>query len=178
VLTPKVAAQPDGLHLRVGNRLSKATTYTSEPSGRYFLSLPITIPKGISNHAVEFPAGIAGFQCDPDGQFNIYEVERAQVQIVAGDSGYKPLELECEPGAAPAFGVASDFGGYTGSRPAEHARRTEFSDNLKEDDVVEEAGYPQEPDPKPVRVVLNGKAASTIEYSASGNEETYCAGQF
>jgi hypothetical protein len=44
--------------------------------------------------------------------------------------------------------------------------------------VVEEAGYPQEPGPKPVRAVRNGKVVATIEYSASGNEETYCAGQF
>jgi hypothetical protein len=55
-LTPKVAAQPDGLHLRVVNRLSKAT-YTSEPSGKHLLSLPI--PKGISNYVVEFSLGIA-----------------------------------------------------------------------------------------------------------------------
>jgi hypothetical protein len=98
------------MHLRVVNRLSKATTYTSEPSGEYFLSLPITIPKGISNHVVEFPPGIAGFQCDPAGQFNIYEVERAQVQIIAGDSGYKSTKLECGPGATPSGGILTASG--------------------------------------------------------------------
>ena len=183
VLTPKVAAQPDGLHLRVVNRLSKATTYRSEPSGKYFLSLPITIPRGISNHVVEFPPGIAGFQCDPTGQFNIYQLERAPVQIVAEDSGYKPTKLECEPGATPSRGILTASGAVSkyelvSYRDTVEEAREHFSNRLKEGDVVEAAGYPEAPN-QPVRVVRNAKVVATYEdLGSSGYEETWCEGQF
>ena len=94
-----------------------------------------------------------------------------------GESGYKSLELECKPGATPSFSAAADLGGYAGSHPVAHARE-QFSERLKEGDVVEEAAYPEEPQPRPVRVVRNGDVVATIEYEASGYYETYCQGQF
>jgi hypothetical protein len=101
----------------------------------------------------------------------------AYFEIVAGESGYKPTDLECKPGATPSFAASADVGGYTGSHPVERAREEEFSRNLKlkEGDVVEEAGYPQSPDPKPVRVVRNGKVVATIDYDASGYYAAYCS---
>jgi hypothetical protein len=40
VLTPKVAAHPDGVHYRIDNRLGKATTYTSDLHGSPSLKCP------------------------------------------------------------------------------------------------------------------------------------------
>jgi hypothetical protein len=175
VLTPKVAAHPDGVHYRIDNHLGKKTTYTSDPGRENFVVLDL--PKGISKHVEEFRPGLAEFQCDPTGEFNPHETARAHFEVVVGDSGYKSLELECKPGATPSFSAAADLGGYAGSHPVAHARE-QFSERLKEGDVVEEAAYPEEPQPRPVRVVRNGDVVATIEYEASGYYETYCQGQF
>jgi hypothetical protein len=42
--------------------------------------------------------------------------------------------------------------------------------------VVEEAGYPEEPDP-PLRVVRNGKVIATVDFYEMGMYATYCSGQ-
>jgi hypothetical protein len=100
----------------------------------------------------------------------------AYFEVVAGESGYKPTELECRPGAEITGTSAADIGGYTGSHPVAQARE-HFSERLKEGDLVEEAGYPQDPS-APVRVVRNGKVVATIHYNVDGYVEIICQGQF
>jgi hypothetical protein len=123
---------------------------------------------------IEAPPSIAEIQCWPS-DYEFTNREYAYFEIVVGDSGYKSTELECEPGASP-MGGGADIGGYTGSNPVAKARE-DFSEQLNEGDVVEEAGYPQAPSP-PVRVVSDGKVVAKIDYSAGGFGVTYCPGQF
>lgn len=177
VLTPKVAAHPDGVHFQIDNRLGTATTYSYYDNGEYLGGDPI--PKGISNHVLlSFPPGPAEIQCDPTGDFNAYETARARFEIVVGDSGYKPLELECAPSAEPRFsgtvasGASSKFELVSYRDPVEETRRY-YSKELKEGDVVEEAGYPQDPNPT-VRVVRDGKVIATYWSSTMNMHATYC----
>jgi hypothetical protein len=179
VLTPTVAAHPDGVHYRIDNRLGKATTYTSDPSRQPFVEF--RIPKGVSHHAELFPPGLSEFVCDPTGDFNAYEATRAEFKIVEGDSGYKSLELECKPGMEGRF-VGTMASGAGGSKfelvsyrdPVEEAREY-FKEGLEEGDVVEAAGYPEDPNPT-VRVVRNGRVIATVEFGSMNMYATYCEG--
>jgi hypothetical protein len=180
VLTPKVEAQPDGVHLQIDNRIGKAPGYvfsvakatnleSYESGGSLFR-------KGINNDVTDAPPGIAEIQCFTQPRRYDYNEKYAYFEIVVGDSGYKSPELECRLGSEPMGAGGADIGGYTGSNPVAKAR-ADFSEQLKESDVVEEAGYPQVPSP-PVRVVRAGQVVARIDYSASGYGVTYCDGQF
>jgi hypothetical protein len=178
VLTPKVEAQPDGMHLQIDNRVGKyagysisvarATPLESYESGDY-------IRNGITNQVIEAP-GIAKIQCYPTENYDFTVRKYAYFEVVAGESGYKPTELECRPDAEITGTSAADMGGYTGSHPVAQARE-HFSERLKEGDLVEEAGYPQAQSPS-VRVVRDGKVVATIHYDADGYVEIICHGQF
>jgi hypothetical protein len=179
VLTPKVEAQPDGVHLQIDNRVGKDPGYDisvaqATPLESYESSGSL-IRKGINNDVTGAPPGIAEIQCFTWPRY--YDNEKyAYFEIVVGDSGYKSPELECRLGASPTGTSGADIGGHTGSNPVAKAR-ADFSEQLKEGDVVEEAGYPQAPSP-PVRVVRDGQVVAKIDYSASSYGVTYCNGQF
>ena len=179
VLTPKVEAQTDGVHLQIDLRLRKPAGYTinvaratpleSYSDGGY-------LRKGITNDVIQAPPGIAEIQCYPSENYDFRVRKYAHFEVVAGESGYKSKELECKPGAEITGTGVADIGGYTGSHPVAQARE-HFSERLKEGDLVEEAGYPEGPSP-PVRVVRDGKVMATIDYDAGGYEVVYCNGQF
>jgi len=179
VLTPKVEAQTDGVHLQIDLRLRKPAGYTinvaratpleSYSDGGY-------LRKGITNDVIQAPPGIAEIQCYPSENYDFRVRKYAHFEVVAGESGYKSKELECKPGAEITGTGVADIGGYTGSHPVAQARE-HFSERLKEGDLVEEAGYPQDPSP-PVRVVRDGKVVAAIQYDAGGYGEIICQGQF
>jgi hypothetical protein len=176
VLTPKVAAQPDGVHMQIDNRLGERAKYFAE--GWTGVEGPLTegpLPKGKSNAVEDFPPGPAWIRCYLPG--DIYYIN-ASFEIVEGDSGYKSLDLECKLGTEPIHlslmyaTAGSDFG----DDPVKGAREVfsqEGYKGLKEGDVVEEAGYPEEPD-QPVRVVRNGKVIATIDSDVG---LSFCKGQ-
>ena len=191
VLTPKVAAQRDGVHLQIDNRLSKGASlhkaiyYGPGVTPSQPTVTGANIPKGKSNHVVlEFLPGSEDIACaSPDWY---YALKFASMGIVVGESGYKSPELECKPGAPIAGGgppadalMPREVPKGEKFHPIEHVRE-EYSGKLKEGDVVEEAGYPQAPDPKPVRVVRNGKVVATYSYLEGGRYagHRYCKGQF
>jgi hypothetical protein len=124
----------------------------------------VPLPKGKSNQVEEFPPGLAKIRCYlPGDSLNRYAV----FEVVEGDSGHKSLDLECKLGAEPQIGAF--MVGTAGSEyrdPVKEARGR-FSRGggfkLKEGDVVEEAGYPEDPSP-PVRVVRNGMVIATIDF--------------
>ena len=175
VLTPKVAAHPDGVHIEFDNRLGKGAEYFTDPND---VAFGVSIPKGKSNEAVLLPPGTGKITCSLPRDF---EFRYAYFQIVEGDSGYKSLELECKPGAEPRFSTwvssraGSKFELVSYNDPVEYAREY-YSEGLEEGDVVEEAGYPKDPDPT-ARIVRNGKVIATVEASAMEGSATYCDGQ-
>jgi hypothetical protein len=175
VLTPKVAAHPDGVHIQFDNRLGKGASYYANDGDSG------SIHKGKSNQEALIPPGTAKINCSliQDVGHNY-----ASFEVVKGDSGYRSSELECKPGAVPRGGAAIASGAdskfelvsYRG--PVEEARE-HFKKGLKEGDVVEEAGYPKATDPFPtVRVVRNGKVIATYYSDPSGSwGDHYCDGQ-
>jgi hypothetical protein len=162
------------VHIQIDNRLGKDAAFFTEPNG----SIYVPIPKGKSNRVELLSPGTAKINCSLRGDA---EFEYASFEVVEGDSGYKSLELECKPGAEPSFStfVASGAGSklelVSYRDPLEEARKV-FSEGLKEGDVVEAAGYPEDPNP-PVRVVRNGKVVATIGTYEMRNTVTYCEGQ-
>jgi hypothetical protein len=175
VLTPKAAAHPDGVHIQFDNRLGKGALYDANDG-----AFGASIPKGKSNQEALLPPGTAKIRCS---LLEYYEENYAYFEIVAGDSGYKSLELECKPGAVPqsggivASGADSKFELVSYRDPTVEEAREHYKKGLKEGDVVEEAGYPTDPDPT-VRVVRNGKVIATYWSDPSGSwSETYCDGQ-
>jgi hypothetical protein len=184
VRTPKVAAQPDGVHYQIDNRLSQAADYSLSNGDVGTTEELGTAEKGISNHVSERPPSIAKIKCNPTVNYDPAYIRYAHFEIVVGNSGYKSLELGCKPGATPSFTVltasrgGSEFDLVSNLDPVGQARE-QWSKRLKEGDVVEAAGYPEAPDSgRPVRVVRNGKVVATIDYDEYGYYETYCDGQF
>ena len=177
VLTPKVAAHPDGVHIQIDNRLGKGAPYYYANPGGFSASLP----KGKSNQEALLPPGTAKIRCSP---LRYYEEHFASFEVVEGDSGYRSPELECKPGAVPrsggivASGADSEFELISYRDTVEEAREY-YKKGLKEGDVLEKAGYPKARDPIPtVRVVRNGKVIATYWSDSSGSRtETYCDGQ-
>jgi len=177
VLTSKVAAHPDGVHIQFDNRLGKDASYFTV-TGPNDLTINVPIPKGKSNQVELLPPGTAKISCSLPADF--YD-NYAYFKVVEGDSGYKSLELECKPGAEPRFssmiasGAESKFELVSSSDQVEEARGY-YEKGLKEGDVVEEAGYPKDPDPT-VRVVRNGKVIATYWSATLEMYATYCDGQ-
>jgi len=172
VLTPKVEAHPDGVHIQFDNRLGKGAEYSSKDS-RVAWGDPI--PEGKSNQEAWLPPGTAKINCSLGGDIGF---NYASFEVVEGDSGYKSLELECKPGAVPregsmiASGADSKFELVSYRDQVERARK-HFKKGLKVGDVVEKAGYPKDPDPFPtVRIVRNGKVIATYwsEWGFGGEE--------
>jgi hypothetical protein len=177
VLTPKVAAHPDGVHIQFDNRLGEDTNYEADDG----VVVGIT-EEGISNHVEQFPPGIVEIKCDPPiGTYDPATIRYARFEVVVGDSGYKSLELECKPGAEPRFssfiasGADSKFELVSYRDPLEEAREY-YKKGLKESDVVEAAGYPKDPNPT-VRVVRKRKVIATVWFSTMEMYATYCSGQ-
>jgi hypothetical protein len=188
VLTPKVAAHPDGVHIQFDNRLGqRAESFTKGG-----VVMAIRIPRGKSNQKflTLFPPGTHKISCSvdekPTSLSEDFEDKYAYFEVVEGDSGYKSLELECAPGAHPEsrFGIASGAGGNKVelvnkfklvSYRVEEAREY-YKKGLKEGDVVEAAGYPKDPYPT-VRVVRNGKVIATYWPTPMEWSATYCSGQ-
>jgi hypothetical protein len=74
VLTPKVAAHPDGVHLQINNRLAKDAAFFTKPTG----SIYVRIPKGKSNQEELLPPGTAKIGCslpeDVEFEYASFEV--------------------------------------------------------------------------------------------------------
>ena len=107
VLTPKVEAHPDGVHLQIDLRLRKPAGYSisdarATPFERY--SDGGYLRKGITNDVIQAPPSIAEIQCYPSENYDFSVRTYAYFEVVKGDSGYRSPELECKPGAPIAGG--------------------------------------------------------------------------
>jgi hypothetical protein len=177
VLTPKVVAQPDGVHFVIDNRLKgDAEGYTvafpeaelppgGMPSGG-------NAPKGIiSKHVEPFFPGTVKISCDPPGfsGWEEKELDYAPLEVIKGESGYKSTELECSGGGWGQITGGFYPVGVKGKKgnPVDMVRRR-FSDEIEEADVVEIAGYPKTPRKRLVRVVREGKVVAAMEYHWEG----------
>ena len=163
VLTPKVEAQPDGVHLVLDNRLSGNADYSiSHPGGGEGWN----VPAGESERVANVPPETARIDCyRRSWRGNTGEADHGALKIVAGDSGYKSTKLDC-PRAKPGGRMQP----YSEAEMREQKGdlveifRRGLSGSLREGDVVEIAGYPESRDERTMRVVRDGKVVATAHY--------------
>lgn len=166
VLTPKVEARPDGVHLVIDNRLKGDYGFSVQSpeggGGGY------NAPRGGSKHVLDDAPGEVRIGCYES--LRDTEPGYGTLQILEGDSGYKPVELECRGGAA-VWGegglLAPGAKGEKGD-PVKLARHA-LKDRIRQDDVVELAGYPESKLLKSVRVVREGRVAIVVSYRKEPN---------
>jgi hypothetical protein len=161
VLTPKVEAQPDGVHFVIDNRLKADTGYSVEfPDGG---GMGENAPKGKSEHVEPFPPGKVRIGCYESRED--LDLDYGTLKISEGESGYKSTKLECPSGMA----VGGEDGVYArGAKgekgdPVELVRRR-FSEEIESGDVVEVASYPKSREQRTVRVVREGRVVAVVEY--------------
>lgn len=161
--TPEVEAQRDGVHFVIDNRLGADAGYSVKlPEG---MNMGDNAPAGKSSHVGRFPPGTVEIGCDGilEGG-TIGDTDYVSLEVLADSSGYKSVRLDCPSGEA-----VSGSGSYSGSAggekgdPVELFRR-EFSKQLKKDDAVEPAGYPESRGYRYVRVVREGRVVATAGY--------------
>jgi hypothetical protein len=165
VLTPKVEAQPEGVHFVIHNRTKADTSYSVKlPNGG---GMGNNAPAGKSEHIEPLPPGTIQIGCDrplPNG--DLEEPDYSSLEVVDKSGVYKTVELECPGGEA-----VSSSGGLLGpdsesgqdGSPVEQTREF-FSDQLEPSDTVELAGYPEIKRHRTVRVVRDGNVLAVVEY--------------
>jgi len=159
MLTPEVRARRDGVHFEIQNRLDKDTGYAvATPDG----GMGGNAPKGRSRHIEDFPPGEISIGCYPSRDA---DPDYAKMMVLAGDSDYKSVELECPGGMSVSSGGGLYAPGAKGEKrdPAELVRRR-FSKQLDEGDVVETAGYPDHENGKTVRATRDRQIVAVFEY--------------
>jgi len=173
VFTPKVEAQPDGVHYTIDNRLGVDSSYTVEyPSGG---GIGDDLPKGESRHIEPFAPGMpVKISCDPPTYEGEKDPEFASFEILEGDSGYRSRAPQCS-GGGQVYGLPAQGGNLKGA-PVELAKR-HFKSKIEEGDVVETAGYPKlaysqiHGYQRYVRVARDGNVVAVIHYTRVSPEE-------
>jgi hypothetical protein len=162
VETPSVRAQPDGVHVVVDNELGFDTgfsmKYENGAGGR-------NAPMGESGHVVPAPPGSLEIGCYKDR--NATESDLQRVDVVDPSGIYRSTELGCD---SIVGGVGDYPQGATGERgdPVDLARtRFEQVTDIRDADVIEIAGYPED-ELRTVRLVRGGRVVATISFYESG----------
>lgn len=95
------------------------------------------------------------------------ESDLQTLDVVDAAGNYRSTELECGSIVEGVTDYVEGAGGERGD-PVDLARaRFDQVTHLGADDVVEIAGYPQDPQPT-VRLVRDGRVVATIAYDAAG----------
>jgi hypothetical protein len=153
VLTPRVAAQPDGVHIVVTNTSSVDLSLQIEGVGGDNAD--------VGEHELVWPLapGPVRVRClDPTADAGS-EGGYGSLEVVDPDGVYVSPELECS-NAVTMF--VDDFGEGVGDHddPADVARA--HLTGLADDDVVERAGYPDSPEPV-IRIVRDGVVVGRLD---------------
>ena len=159
VITPEVRARPDGVHFEISNRLGNDAGYAIVTSSG---GMGSNAPKGTSSHLGDIPPGKVRIGCHASMN---EPFDYANLTVLAGSSGYRSVELECPGGRA----VTSGGGLYEPGTAGENEKpvalvRERFPDQLEDDDIVQDAGYPESRDRSSVRAVRGGRVVAVFEF--------------
>lgn len=167
VLTPKVEAQPDGVHFVIDNRFEAnpgfSVRYSDGGTGD-------NTPVGESEHVGLFPPGNVEIGChEPLPGDDFGEPDYGQLEVTDKDDSHKPTRLECASrervSGASSFGSSSKANRASGEKKSlVELTRSRFSDRIGEDYVVELAGYPEARGERTVRVMREGRVVTTAHY--------------
>jgi hypothetical protein len=168
VLTPRVRAQRDGIHVRFDNE-------TGEPLGYSVLTVRgggggDDVPVRGTEVVVALPPGELQVVCfDPDSRDDPSEQERARVEAVDALGLWTPTTLSstCESAVSTTSDYAAGAAGEAGP-PAEVARHfLQERDVLEPGDVVEDAGYPDQ-EQAVVRLARAGETLAVLDFLEDG----------
>lgn len=165
VETPSVGPQLDGVHVLIDNRLGFDSGFVARfddgaGGGE-------NAPRGESMHVLQAPPGHTEIGCFPD-EHSIDEPDLKQLEIVDPQGLYRSTEIDCTSVSSGTVDYAEGVRGEKGD-PVDLARKR-FNNviGLREDDVVELAGYPQDVTPT-ARLVRGGRTIGTITYRYGEN---------
>jgi hypothetical protein len=156
VLTPVVRPQRDGVHLQVQNTTGEDLSFIVGGDGD-------SAPAGSSELIWSLPPGTAKIGCvalsapgdtRPDGDVTVLDAEGIWVDPAVGGRGCPSVAVGSIDYVAGATGEQGD--------PVELAR-ARLRDSLKEGDVVQAAGYPEEPE-RHVIVIRDGSTVADLRY--------------
>ncbi len=163
VLTPRVESRPDGMHLKIDNRIDgSADLSVSHPGG----GMGWSVPAGRSERVANVPPGKIQIDCYGRswGEDKLLAMEVGTVEVLPGNAGYKSTKLDCPKEKSKKIEP------YTNEEmeeqegdPVEIFRRSN-ADSLREGDVVEIAGNTRSRDERTVRVVRDGEVVATAHY--------------
>ncbi|HJQ28100.1 MAG TPA: hypothetical protein VJ827_02075 [Rubrobacter sp.] len=165
VQTPRVEARPDGVHFVIENRFEAGAGYSSEYQGGG--GGGESVPRGESAHVADFPPGKVRIGCEKppiDGT----KVDYGTLEVVDPEGVYKPIELQCEGGMAMSGGPQYAPGAKGKRGDLVEITRHSFSDQIRDGDSVELAGYPENRDERSVRVVREGQVIAMVAYFREG----------
>lgn len=164
VLTPKVAAQADGVHVRIDNRTDTTSYFRldhlgagkSEP-GELGSSGDLRVPRGSKIMVWIIPPGPAAVSCVGGG-----DVTPAPIRILDPAHGYVPIEIpSCGAARVTTYQVYFPLEFDHPDEPVEIVR--ERMRGLKPDDVVERAGYPEQSHAW-VRVLRDDRVVALVNF--------------
>lgn len=165
VLTSRVKAHPDGVHIAIDNRFDAEAGYSVEyPDGG---GEGYSVPRGVGEHVGDYPPGKVRIGCEKppvDGT----DVDFGALEVVDPDGVYESVELDCKSGMSVSGGPAY-AAGVKGKRGdlVEITRRS-FSEEIRASDTVEMAGYQESKEHRTVRVVRDGRVIATVAYFREG----------
>ncbi|MEJ7841958.1 MAG: hypothetical protein WKF95_09325 [Rubrobacter sp.] len=162
VLTPRVEARSDGVHFEVQNRLGSNTGFSA--LGREG-GAGGEAPEGQSSeHVGDVSPGKARAGCEEPPYDGIGKVHYATFEVVDPEGLYKSVELECRGGMAVSGGAQYAPGAGRVKGNLVKRVRSQFPDDIKEDDLVELAGYRDLRERRVVRVVRDGRLVATVHF--------------
>jgi len=163
VLTSKVEARSDGMHLSIENRLEGSADLSVDHSGG---GMGWSVPAGESERVANVPPGKVQISCfSPSwGRDKLFAMKAEEIEVLVGNSGYRSTKLDCpreRSGRIKPY-TKEEMEEQKGD-PVEIFRRAN-SDSLRENDVVEVAGNTLSRDERTVRVVRDGEVVATAHY--------------
>lgn len=158
ISTPTVAAQPDGVHVRVVNTSDTPLVFQWQDGGE-------NAPVGASDHLITVAPGDTRIGCaDADGN------NPSLVALAVSDPGsvYSATAWTCTARSTGVLDYAAGSQGVPESQLPDAAREA-FKDAIQDGDAIQPAGYPQG-DYRSYQLVRDGQTVAQAEFMPDGHD--------
>jgi hypothetical protein len=155
LVTDRVRAQADGVHVQVDNRAGEFVSING---------VGLDFKKGVSEQTARAAPGELKVACWPGSMHEEPEPERQPVEIVDPDGHWVAAELECprdKLAASAILDYASDSIGIQGD--PEDITRSKM-EGLEDGDEITTVGYPESA-PREIAIERSGETIALVSYS-------------
>ncbi len=177
---PSVLAEPDGVHVIVGNTTDHSLSLVVLRGGEG-PARAVQVEPGDTHVALQLPPGPTAFYCADEGGDLAVETDRVQVEVRDDRNLFVPFDLACGGTTmqlAPTFAVLPGVELPDALDPLDLVR--DFAEGLQPSDVIERAGYPAAEANPVVRVVRGGQIVAMFDVFQGSDgwtaEPAACAG--